>query len=242
MPTTTTDRNNLVAIIIPCRMESKRLPWKPLLEAGGKALVQWTYERARRCRRADYVLVACEAGPISQYCQDNHMLWIETRDDHPTGTHRVVESLGKMAANSRVGIVVNWQCDEPLVQPRDVDRLIVHQRSSVGSASTLVARLEDEQADDEHETKVAVDIHGRCRWFSRAPMRGALGHCGVYAFRSEQLRRIGRLSPTPLSMTESLEQIAWLEGGLSIDAVDIRSLPLSINTSEDWEKFKETVE
>jgi CMP-2-keto-3-deoxyoctulosonic acid synthetase len=45
-----------------------------------------------------------------------------------------------------------------------------------------------------------------------------------------------------LSRAESLEQLTWIEHGLRIAAVEAAEFPLSVNTPEDWERFKGIVE
>ena len=46
--------------VIPARYASTRLPGKPLLEIGGKTLVQWVYLCARKSARLDRILVATD--------------------------------------------------------------------------------------------------------------------------------------------------------------------------------------
>ncbi len=238
MPMTTSDDMKTLAII-PARMDSDRLPGKPLKVVGGRELLVWTYERAKRCQRVDHVLVSTPDEEVASFCKKRRMLWWPTSPLSPSGTHRCAETLEKLKDNAGVDVVVNWQVDEPCVEPYDVDCMIQHLRCSTFGVATLVAPVDDKhQPHDENVVKVAVSASGRCLWFSRAPMRGASLHCGVYAFKADTLRRIRRMPPTLLSRAESLEQLTWLEWSVDMLASYVSKLPLAINLPEDCEKFR----
>ncbi|MDO8632725.1 MAG: 3-deoxy-manno-octulosonate cytidylyltransferase [Phycisphaerales bacterium] len=105
---------------------------------------------------------------------------------------------------------------------------------------------------DPNCVKVVVDAAGRALYFSRSPIPyprdtgGAVDrpsrwllHMGVYAFRAAALRGItgGRLSPSRLEKTESLEQLRWLENGLPIAVVIVEHRSVGIDTPEDYAAF-----
>ena len=228
-------------IIIPARMESERLPGKPLLDVGGKSLLEWTYDRAIKAD-VDGVLIATSDAVIYDYCGRKGMGVMMTCKEHPTGTHRCAETAARLP--DRYDVVINWQVDEPLVKSKDVERLM-KLICAYNDISTLVAPLSYKDRRNRDVVKTAVSdriSHDVCQWFSRAPLAGAMGHVGVYAFRWEVLQKLGRLDTTLLSRAESLEQLTWLEDAWEIRAVETDKLPLSINTQEDLERFKEIVD
>jgi len=47
-------------IVIPARYASTRLPGKPLINVGGKPLLQWVYEGAQRSKLAQSILIATD--------------------------------------------------------------------------------------------------------------------------------------------------------------------------------------
>ena len=228
-------------VIIPARMASNRLPGKPMLEAAGKPLVQWTYEQAKMTD-ADHVIVATGDAAIAYHCQRAGMIWMLTTGDHSNGTSRVAEVFAKLKPEIRqqVFMVVNWQVDEPMVAPSDANVLMAMRVSTIG---TLVCSNRETSlaADDSSTTKV-VWSNDHCHWFSRAPMGGAGVHVGLYSFTPFLLRAASLLKPSRLSVLESLEQLTWLENGLPLKPVEIPRVPLSINTPEDWEKFRQSKE
>jgi len=222
-------------IIIPARMASKRLPGKPMLIAAGKPLVQWTYEQAK-LTNADHVIVATDSAEIAHHCQRAKMTWMLTTGSHPNGTSRIAEVFAKLKpeVKQRVHTVVNWQVDEPMIEPSDANTLMAMNIFSIG---TMVCSCPIESVSHLDATKV-VWSGNRCHWFSRAPMRGAGFHVGLYSFTPFLLQIVSLLKPSRLAVLESLEQLTWLENRFVLRPVKIARLPLSINTPEDWVEFK----
>ena len=108
------------AIVIPARYSSKRLPGKPLLRATGKYLVQHVYECACQSRRTGQVIVATDDPRIVAAVESFGGRVMMTRRDHPSGTDRVAE----VARNLDAEIIINFQGDEPLIDPAALDLLV----------------------------------------------------------------------------------------------------------------------
>ena len=238
-------RSGKKIVVIPARMSSGRLPGKPMLEAAGKPLVQWTYEQAKKTE-ADYVIIATGDIEIAHHCDRVGMTWMLADGNHPNGTSRVAEVVAKLKPEVRQGnlVVVNWQVDEPMVEPLDVNKLMSLRLSSIG---TLVCKDRKTPCDADNmlnpNTVKVVWSRGRCYWFSRTSIPGAGFHVGLYSFSVFLLGVASMLNPSHLSKLESLEQLTWLENDISLLPIEIeQSLPLSINTLEDWIAFKQLKE
>ena len=128
-----------VAIVIPARFASTRFPGKPLVLLRNKPLVQWVWERAMRCRRAERVVVATDDERIYRADEFFGGEAVMTSPDHPSGTDRIAEVARKVKAE----IYVNLQGDEPLIDPREIDRLIDGLVRSRADLATLAHPIED---------------------------------------------------------------------------------------------------
>lgn len=233
-------------IVIPARMGGKRLPGKSLFVAGGKALIYWTYEQAEKVQNST-VVVATSSGEIAQYCNSRGLRYTMTEYNHPTGTHRCAEAANGSwrVSPSDVDVIVNWQCDEPLVDPKDVERMILSTPNWISPIRTLVSRrFPDEDPTPRKSVKVVVSDSGRCLWFSRAVLAGASYHVGIYFYSLGTLNKITERPPTRLSKLEGLEQLSWIERGVEIEVVEIESTlpPLAINDKDDFESFRKMKE
>ncbi len=225
-------------IIIPARLDSRRLPNKPLLKAGGKALVHWTYEAAKRTQ-ADSVIVTSPDREVGRYCEANGLTFWPSSNTCESGTHRCADVLSQLRPEVRESfdVVINWQADCPLLNPADVGRLIDEtQWDREKLIATIVARKGPAES-----VRVAVDSDPICHWFSR-PFRffgdDYLHHVGVYAFEPSVLLELGQLTPSRLAKAESLEQLTWIVNGYRIEAIEIARAPMSVDTQEDWVEVK----
>jgi 3-deoxy-manno-octulosonate cytidylyltransferase (CMP-KDO synthetase) len=223
-------------VVIPARYASTRLPGKPLLEIGGRPMVQRVVEQA--CASgADRVVVATDDARIAAAVRDprgaRQPIAVMTDPDLPSGTDRVAAVAGQSGWDEGT-VVVNLQGDEPFMPPeliRQVALLLLRDETAgIATLATPVASLEEFL--DPNVVKVVVADDGAALYFSRAPVPctrdgmkegvgpsefgGALRHVGIYAYRVGVLRRITSLPPSSLELREKLEQLRALQNGIRI--------------------------
>lgn len=230
-----------IRVVIPTRLDSTRLPNKPLLEAGNKTLLEWTYERA--CSGFDKVTILTSDTEISDFCRKKGMDSFFTSKLFPTGTHRIAD----YATTSRLAKedwFVDWQVDEPLLDVSYVEEIAENCESD--EINTLVAPISEEQRQDPNIVKAAWSTRGDCYWFSRSPLSGSFGHIGVYAFSRTALRFFyaTKKQQSYYAFHEKLEQLNWIEMSTQfyISANFVPEFPLSINSEEDWDAFKKRID
>jgi len=223
-------------IYIPARMDSKRFPGKPLVDIAGKPLLRRTYDTALLCG-ADSIHVVTPDKEIEEYCRRNGIpVFFDDTQQHANGTSRVMAAAAKLHAGpSGVApdVVINWQVDEPLINAFDVQRMM---ESNSHVISTLVA---DRPSIFNPASLVTVRVsRGYCRWFSRVPPANdapqPLAHIGIYRF-SRCIPNLGEIDDCPWAQHEDLEQLAWIEKGWTIEAIQSKDEfpPPSVNTPED---------
>lgn len=232
-------------IIIPARWGSTRFPGKPVYPLAGKPLLQHVWERCQRSKSADGVIVATDDMRIAEVAFDFGAEVAWTAEDHPTGTDRVAEVAAKLKG---IGVVVNVQGDEPRIDPKVIDRLIesLEKERSV-SMSTAAAPLAPGELEDPNCVKVVLAADGRALYFSRAPIPADRDgdakprrwrHLGIYAYRREFLLNFVRWKPTPLEVSEKLEQLRALEHGAKILVLPVREAGPGIDTPADAAEFE----
>ncbi len=232
-----------VAVIIPARLASTRLPRKVLLNRTGKYLIQHVWERlAPLAGEVAAVIIAADTPEVMTAARSFGADARLTRADHPSGTDRVAE----VARDLPVDVVVNVQGDEPTIDPDDIRALIAPFAAEPDLCmATLARRRSDPEGQaSPHLVKIVTDCEGYALYFSRAPMPypregpcAWLHHTGVYAYRKEFLLRLGTLAPTPLERTERLEQLRVLEHGHRIKVVLTDRAYEGIDTPEQYEEF-----
>ena len=223
---------------IPARYASTRLPGKPLLDLGGRPMVEHVYRRAAAARGIGRVVVLTDDERIATAVRAFGGEVEITPGDCASGTDRIAWA----ARGWDAGIVVNVQGDEPLVDPLGIERLVAHLESCPGDEmATLAAEAAVEDLGEPSVVKVVVDQQGYALYFSRAPIpfprhaegAAALRHLGLYGYRHEALLRLASLPPSPLERRESLEQLRALEHGIRIRVLAGAVPSPAVDTPED---------
>ncbi len=228
--------------IIPVRYASKRFPGKPLTPILGKAMFRWVYEQACRCPDIDRVLLATDDDRIADAARRHAIPCELTRDDHPSGTDRILEA-ALNAGIPETAVVVNIQGDEPALHPDMLTELIRPFDDPDVQATTLARREPPPAADNPDQVWVVVDRADNALYFSRAciPMdvtgTNAPGrrHIGLYAYRLPTLRAFVNLGPGRLERIEKLEQLRLLENGIPIRTVLTRHRSQGVDRPADVE-------
>lgn len=229
-------------VVIPAREQSERLPGKPLAEIAGKAMVVHVLERAREARGIDRVMVATDSVAIAAAVRAAGGEAVMTRRDCASGTDRCAEAVRGLEG---VEVVINVQGDEPLLDPRAVERLLEAFQDPDVEMATLARPLEEGEEENPNVVKLVRDLRGNALYFSRAPIpyqRGgsvqALGHVGIYGYRRDFLQTFASLPPTPLERAERLEQLRALEHGHRIRVLATNYRSIGVDTPEDLERVR----
>jgi len=238
--------------IIPARFASTRFPGKPLVDIGGKSMIQRVYEQVSKVL-AD-VYVATDDQRVFDAVLAFGGRAIMTSDQHKSGTDRCYEAYSKLSGN--FDVVINVQGDEPFIQPEQIETLKDCFKSTETEIATLAKRFTEmdgfEALNNPNSPKLVVNKSDEAMYFSRSIIpfrRGAetadwillntyLKHVGIYAYRADVLRQLTQLEQSPLEISESLEQLRWLENGFRIKVGYTDVETVGIDTPEDLEKVK----
>ena len=238
-----------VLAVIPARYASTRFPGKPLALLGGKPMIEWVWERVASMPAIDEAVVATDDGRIADTVATFGGRAMMTSDKHRSGTDRCGEVLERMEAKGKqFDVVVNVQGDEPFVQKSQLQTLVDSFENNDTQIATLMAPIgEVTELMSANNVKMVCDKEGKALYFSRQPipyMRGVAmeewlqrhtyyKHVGIYAFRSEVLKSVVRLPQSELELSESLEQLRWMENGYGIKVCQTEAGNMGIDTPED---------
>ena len=226
-----------LAIVIPARYASTRLPGKPLADILGKPMVQHVYERALAVPGVDTVVIATDDQRVADAVRGFGGRCVMTSPDHPSGTDRLAEVMQTVDAD----IYINLQGDEPLVRPADIALLADGMRAdSAVQVGTLCHAIDAQEARNPNTVKVVLAANGDALYFSRAAIPFArddapasyLKHVGVYAYRREVLAAYSALPAAMLEQAEKLEQLRLLAAGLRIRAFQVAPSGPGVDTPE----------
>lgn len=227
--------------VIPARLASTRLPRKALREIAGKPMVAWVYQNARRSPLLTELVVATDSSEIQQACEAQDVPVILT-GEHPSGSDRVHEVLERTDGD----IYVNIQGDEPTLRPDHLDLMLQPFFSDSGArVTTLKVAINAEEAADPNNVKVVTAADGNALYFSRYPIpydRAGQGHVqhykhiGLYAYTREALTLYHRLPQSSLELSESLDQLRFLQNGVPIYVAETEHDTVGVDTEADLQR------
>lgn len=234
-------------VVIPARLASTRLPDKPLADIHGLPMIVHVLRRAEEAALGP-VLVACAEPAIAEAVRRAGGQAVLTDPDHPSGSDRIHEAIGRHDPTRVHDVVVNLQGDLPAIDPRVVAAALDPLADADVDIATLATEIVDEhERADPNVVKAVLPLApgqriGRALYFSRATVPAGAGphyhHIGIYAYRRGALERFVRLPPGVLERRERLEQLRALEAGMRIDAALVDTLPLGVDTPADLERIR----
>ena len=223
--------------VIPARLASTRLPRKMLREIAGQLLIARVYEGVRSSPLLDDVIVATDSDEIMQVCRQRGWNARMTSPAHRSGTERVHEISESVAAD----VYVNVQGDEAMTRAEHIAALLDVMKDPMVQVGTLKTPASPEDINNPNAVKVVTDGAGKALYFSRSTIPfdrdgsspNYFKHLGFYAYRKAALDRFCDLPESSLERSERLEQLRFLENGISIHVAETPYDTIGVDTEED---------
>jgi 3-deoxy-manno-octulosonate cytidylyltransferase (CMP-KDO synthetase) len=247
---------NSCQIVLPARLTSSRLPEKLLLKAGGKTILQHTYEAASRSFFGTNIVVAVDDQKLAKEVDSFGGQWVMTSQNCVSGTDRLAEVA---EALPNTDVFINVQADEPEIDPASIDlvarTLMEDPNADIATAGTPIRH--QQQLEDPACVKILMSERagqGRAVYFSRAAIpfvrEGVQEthlkaeppifwhHIGLYAYRRQFLQWFASQPPSRFEQLEKLEQLRAIEAGKRIVVAAVDSATPGIDTLDDFQRFE----
>ena len=248
-------------IIIPARLQSRRLSRKLLLDSTGRPLLTYTIQQAQlavaaSCGLFREVIVACDHSQLFELAQKAGVRAVLTSDAHSNGTSRITEAILKISLSEDISFVLNLQGDQPELQPEAMIQvgtdLIRHPQCDMVTAAVEYPASDAALFANPSVVKVAFDSCGYATDFYRHPAPANISlhtaeptawyrHVGIYAYRTDFLHRYVAAPQSTREQQESLEQLRALEMGamIRVSLITMDQAGGEIDTSDDYADFVE---
>lgn len=234
--------------LIPARYAATRFHAKLMQPLGDKTVIRSTYENTRDTNLFDEVIVVTDHEIIFNEIVHNGGYAVMSRGTFESGSDRIAAAVKDID----VDVVVNVQGDEPFVNKSALEKLLrTFETPEIQISSMMCPLKREEDLLNPSYVKVVVDKNKKALYFSRQPIPYVRNkeskiifwkHIGIYGYRKQALMDFTHWERTPLEKTEMLEQLRYLENGISIYMVETDDAPLSIDTPEDLIKAKAYME
>jgi 3-deoxy-manno-octulosonate cytidylyltransferase (CMP-KDO synthetase) len=141
-------------------------------------------------------------------------------------------------------VYLNVQGDEPLVRPEQIASLLQVMSDSSVQVGTLKTLCPAQGIHNPSAVKVVTEASGRALYFSRSTIpfdRDGTApryckHLGLYAYRKSALDFFVSQPESTLEKTERLEQLRFLENGISIYVGETPYDSIGVDTEEDLQR------
>ncbi len=238
--------------IVPARFGSTRFPGKPLVDINGKSMIQRVYEQCIQASRLSKLVIATDDGKILNHILEFGGNAVLTSPQHQSGTDRCAEVIDKIGAE-KWDVVINIQGDEPFIHPEQIDLLCSAFDDEETKLATIVKKISSiDELFNHNNVKVILNKRKEAVYFSRTPIpynrnfpeqewlkySAYYKHIGIYGYRTQTLMEVSKLAKTNLEITESLEQLRWIENGYIIRAEITTLESIAIDTPDDLLKIK----
>lgn len=250
MPVSNLPMKKRIIGIIPARYASTRYPGKPLIDIGGKTMIERVYNQASACGSLSEVIVATDDKRIEEAVIQFGGKVCLTSPHHPSGTDRCAEVVDILKPD--YDAIINIQGDEPFIDPGQIDLVCSCFEDDRTVLATLIKKITStEVLFNPNSPKVIIDKDQFAIYFSRHPLPYLRGieeklwlnhhtfyqHIGIYGYRRDVLGKITSLPPSSLEKAESLEQLRWIEHGYKIKTAVTTFETLAIDTPEDLNRI-----
>jgi 3-deoxy-manno-octulosonate cytidylyltransferase (CMP-KDO synthetase) len=236
-------------IVIPARLNSSRLPGKPLQDIDGQTMIERVVACARRSK-ASRIVVATDHAEIMRVLADK-VETVMTNPEAKSGTDRIAEAIETLKIDDEK-VIVNLQGDEPLMPSICLDQVAENLIQSQADMATLCSEFGlDEASNETASVKVVTSKSGRALYFSRALIpfdRDSKGfeagdvmrHIGLYAYKASFIRQFVRWPVARIEELEQLEQLRAMhhDAMIHVDRARAPVLP-GVDTQADLDRVRQ---
>ena len=236
-------------IIIPARLESTRLPNKPLADINGESMIAHVYKRAKEANIAN-VIVAAGNVEIKEAIETIGGEAILTNPDHASGSDRIYEALNKYDKESKFDTIINLQGDLPNIHKDALSKIVSLLESNDADISTLGVKISSEEEFlNPNIVKAYVKnilksnyVDDFDRRFDKGKENFLYHHVGIYGYKRKALEAFIGFDQSEAEVERKLEQMRAIENGMKIVLGLIDELPISVDTQDDLEIARKSMD
>ena len=228
--------------LIPCRLESTRLPKKALLNIDGLPLIIHTLKRVQMCKELSDIIVCTDSDIIKNLVKKHNGKSLLTKKNHKTGTDRIAEISKQISYD----IAIDIQGDFPFVDPKNISKLIRFHLKNKFDIVVPFSPINRKDAISKDVVKLVHNKKNEVVFFSRSvipnPFKNSkknyCKHMSIISFKKKILDNFSKLKIGDYEKSESIELLRGIENNLSIGTFEIKKDIFSVDIKKDYLKSK----
>ena len=201
------------------------------------------YRRTKMSNLLDDVIVCCENKKVYEVLKKYNCKSIFTSKKHKNGTERIAEAYKKI--KKKYDLVVDIQGDEPLVDPKQIDKVIKFHLKNF-SSDIVVPSLKIPLSEDHNIVKIVKDRNLNVLYFSRLKIPYGFKnknkylnkHLSIISFRPKALLQFASTKQTYLEKIEGIELLRALEIGMKIKSPNLLGDSFAVEVKRDYIRAK----
>ena len=229
-------------VLIPARLESKRLPGKALLDVDGLPIIVHTAKRAGLAVKVDQVFVCTDSEKIIESCNKHDVKTILTEKNFSNGTERIASISSKLSDS----LVIDVQGDEPLINPTYIDELIEIHNNHPLKPEAIIPTIDVSYSSSDTIVRVIASNSGRVMNLTRgkAPYRykGEVSlvkkHVSVISFTLDALKKYSSYETSYLESIEDIEMLRAIENDMRVYTHELEGNSFYVDVNDDYLKAK----
>lgn len=239
---------NKIGVLIPARLESNRLPGKPLRELNGKSILERTYNQVAKVVDKKHIYILTDSKKILQNLQHKISNIILTTGNYYSGTERCARNFKKIKKNYSGYLIVS--CDFPYISTNCIVetiknfRKISNKKEYVGS--TIHTTSKDKKIIYSKKIpKIVLNNNNDIIYFSRSPIPSNYKlkvdynvHHGIVCLKPQAFNLFINLKNNKLARSEENEWLQFIENGYKIKSSKVKKISREINDKEDLKFYK----
>ena len=206
-------------------------------------MVVHVYRRTKMSNLLDDVIVCCENKKVYEVLKKYNCKSIFTSKNHKNGTERIAEAYKKI--KKKYDLVVDIQGDEPLIDPKQIDKVIKFHLKNF-SSDIVVPSLKIPLSEDHNVVKIVKDRNLNVLYFSRLKIPYGFKnknkylnkHLSIISFRPKALLQFASTKQTYLEKIEGIELLRALEIGMKIKSPNLLGDSFAVEVKRDYIRAK----
>ena len=229
--------------LIPSRLHSTRLKNKPLIEIDGLPLIIHTLKRAQMSKLLDQVIVCTDSEKIGNIVKKHGGKYLMTSANHKNGTERIAEVAKKI---KKCQLIIDIQGDEPLLNPKDIDKLILFHLKKMKDFDIVVPCIKGTNLDSKNIVKVLFNKNGKVLYLSRSSVpcdfrdkgESLYKHLSIISFKKESLIKFSKIKESKYEKIEGVELLRAVENNIKVGTFISTSNSFAVDVKSDLDRAK----
>ena len=233
--------------VIPARYQSSRFPGKPLVDLNGTPMIIRVAIIVEKTLGKENTYIATDDIRIKNVVESYGYKTVMTSSSCLTGTDRVYEFSKQISAD----IYVNVQGDEPLLDPKDIQKIIDVKKKNMNCVVNGMCSLtSNEDPHNVNIPKVVTNKFNKLIYMSRLAIPGVKSilkdnkpnykkQVCIYAFSQIELEAYGNQEEkASFEGFEDIEILRFFDLNIPIKMVETSGSSLAVDVIEDISKVE----